>query len=119
MGGNCHIRYVTQSIFYSVPSIPSRPLSGWETSSLTTTVNLHASVWFLLGEIASQSQIRNADVSVLVEKDIGWFQVAVDDEPPVHVFQTFTKKKKKEKRKRQNRFKIENKDITDIDTTDE
>ena len=49
---------------------------------------LHAGVWFLLGEVAGQSQIWNADVAVLVQQNIGRFQIAVNDVAPVHVLQT-------------------------------
>ena len=59
--GRRRIRHVTQSIFIFSPP-PSR-----NASSVTNAVNLHASVRLLFGEIASQSQIRDADVPVLVE----------------------------------------------------
>lgn len=49
-------------------SLPPPPTAIQEReSSVTNAVNLHASVRLLLGEIASQSQIRDADVPVLVE----------------------------------------------------
>lgn len=57
-------------------------------STTSDNGNLHAGVRFFLGEIAGQSQIGDADVSVFVEKDVGRLQIAVDDESPVHVFQT-------------------------------
>ena len=55
------------------------------------TVNpgyLHACMRFLFGEIASQPQIRYSDMAMLVQKDIGRFQVSVNDVSTVHVLQS-------------------------------
>ena len=49
----------------------------------------HAGVRLPLGEVAGEAQIRDAHVAVLVQQDVGRLQVAVHDEPPVHVLQTW------------------------------
>ena len=49
----------------------------------------HASMGLLFGEIASQSEVRDTDVTVFVQKDVGRLQVPINDESSVHVFQPY------------------------------
>lgn len=46
----------------------------------------HASMGLLFREIASQSEVRDTDVTVFVQKDVGRLQVPINDESSVHVF---------------------------------
>jgi len=50
-------------------------------------VRSDAGVRFLLAEVASQAQVGDPDVAMLVQKYVGGFQVSVDDVPSVHVLE--------------------------------
>lgn len=49
--------------------------------------HVHTGMRLLLGKVASETEIADSHVSVLVEENVGGLEVAIDDESRVHVLE--------------------------------
>ena len=44
-------------------------------------------MWLLFAEVASKAKIRNSNMAMLVQQDVGRLQIPVDNVPLVHMLQ--------------------------------